>query len=68
MLKSYKACQGKAFPLKVKGKLLLIKDSEVVSLEIDDLDYVTKVNISRGITDKDIVEVTDKKSQKTGDK
>lgn len=56
--KVYRAHPGKVMPLKINKKLHLIVDSEDLSVDHDQIDYITKAHLKRAIDEKDIFEVT----------
>lgn len=60
MTKTYKASKGKAFPVRIAGRLELITDSKDFPVDLDKIDYFTKNSLDKAVQDKDIVEVTPK--------
>jgi hypothetical protein len=59
---TYRAHPGKVMPLKINKKLHLIKEDEDLTVDHDEIDYITKTHIKRAIEEKDIFEVTPDKA------
>lgn len=58
MTKIYKAHKGRAFPVRVENRIVLITEDKETPIDEMRIDYHSRIALKRAIQDKDILEVT----------